>query len=198
MARPIGKEGETQAMVALLLARFPTMRRKEIAKKLGISSATVNHHINNIEDTPEHAVAMRLLANTIPDGSLIIALEHKRILDKVLAGEALSTDEIRTVQGALKGGRVYQERSQVDESKDVNALLETLLATIQQLPHDQQVQLIERYSVMVTQGKQVAGGTAPVPAPLCDQRLDGGTDDSNNPFRPPLLPPTPKFSEEDD
>ena len=136
-------------MVALLLDRFPTMTQKQIADKLGITPATVYHHVSNIEDCPEHSVAMSLLRKTLPDASLIVALENKRILDKVLAGEGLTADEIKVVQGALKGGRVYQERSQVDDSQDVNTLLDKLLQSIAQLPHDQQLQLIERYTVMI-------------------------------------------------
>jgi len=149
MAKPRGREGDTRAAISLILSRYPKMRQTEIAKRLNLSPATVCTHIKNIEDTPEHAVAMDLLRNTIPDASLIVALENKRILDKVLAGEGLTADEIKVVQGALKGGRVYQERSQVDDSQDVNTLLDKLLQSIAQLPHDQQLQLIERYTVMI-------------------------------------------------
>ena len=146
MARPNGKEGETRALVALLLDRFPTMTQKQIADKLGITPATVYHHVSNIEDCPEHSVAMSLLRKTLPDASLIVALENKRILDKVLAGEGLTADEIKVVQGALKGGRVYQEKQQTEPS-DVPTQIDVVIRSIMSMSPEDQHKLLAQYNV---------------------------------------------------
>ena len=159
MAKPRGREGDTRAAISLILSRYPKMRQTEIAKRLNLSPATVCAHIKNIEDTPEHAVAMDLLRNTIPDASLIVALENKRILDKVLAGEGLNADEIKIVQGALKGGRVYQEKQQTEPS-DVPTQIDVVIRSIMSMSPEDQRKLLAQYSADQHAGRPVADPNA--------------------------------------